>query len=81
MNNLVLTIKRNNLKAVPFEELDIGEVFTDLNLEQIFMKIELVEAPDRYSILKNAIDLKTGMTYRFYHGNEVFQLKVTLMED
>lgn len=81
MNNSKMTIKRNNSKAVPFEELKIGEVFEGSNLDKVFMKIELLDTTDSCSTLKNAIDLESGIAYRFYHGDKVFRFKATLMED
>lgn len=81
MNNSKLTIKRDNSKTVPFEELSIGEVFTDLNLNSILMKIESLELPGEYSVTRNAIDLETGYAYYFEYDDRVFRFKATLMED
>lgn len=81
MNNSSLTVKRNNSKAVPFEELNIGEVFEDSNLDKVLMKIELLKTSDSCSTIRNAIDLESGCAYRYVNDDKVFRFKATLMED
>ena len=80
MNNSKLKITRNDSKAVPFEELSIGEVFEDPNLDKVFMKIEPLRDFDS-SAIRNAIDLESGEVYYLLKDNKVFRFKATLMED
>ena len=84
MKNSMLTIvKRKDTKVVPFDELQVGEVFKSANpsFNNIFMKIEMLEIPGRSVLLKNAIDLKDGYPYFFASDDKVLRVNATLMED